>query len=97
MKTLRNLIARLLRQPLMPATPAAGNPEPVPRRMPARMARDLAMATVPWHAQQTQPQDEAASALQVAMLLASCSEEGIAADAGSFGLCCADVRPMASE
>jgi len=52
MKVIRNLIARLLRLPVMLSSAADG-----------------------------------ATALGVTMLLESCSEEGIAADAGSFGLC----------
>ncbi|EYS89534.1 hypothetical protein CF68_33135 [Cupriavidus sp. SK-4] len=89
MKVIRNLIARLLRLPAMPASPAAVTPAVPAVRRPTRASRELAIATVPWHVRPVTAEPEAkdgASALSVAMLMASCSEEGFAADAGSFGL-----------
>ncbi len=90
MKVIRNLIARLLRLSAMPASAAAASPQVPPRRMPTPAARAWAFASVPRSAHPAQATDDAsdgASALCVAMLMASCSEEGVSADVGSFGLC----------
>ncbi|WP_316150460.1 hypothetical protein [Cupriavidus sp. BIC8F] len=83
MKVIRNLIARLLRQSVVPATPAA-----VVTPAPARTVRAWAAASVPRHARPaTAAPDENVSPMHAAMLLSLLSTEGAAADAGSFGSC----------
>ncbi|WP_454752175.1 hypothetical protein [Cupriavidus necator] len=85
MKVIRNLIARVLRQSVMPATPAA-----VVRPAPSRMARAWAVASVPRCARPAAAApaaEEGVSPMHAAMLLSLLSSEGDAADAGSFGSC----------
>ncbi|WP_042886373.1 hypothetical protein [Cupriavidus necator] len=83
MKVIRHLIARLLRQSAMPATPAT-----VASPAPSRMARAWAVASVPRRARPAAAApaaDEGVSPMHAAMLLSLLSAEGDSADAGSFG------------
>lgn len=87
MKTLRNLIARLLRQPLMPAAPVAVSPVS-PQDKPSRLARAWAVASVPRPSKETTTAptaDQDISPMHASMLLSLLSAEGNSADAGSFG------------
>ncbi|AQV94773.1 hypothetical protein BJN34_12870 [Cupriavidus necator] len=87
MKSLRNLIARLLRQPLMPAAPAAVS-QVNPQDKPSRLAHAWAVASVPRRARPAAAApapDEGVSPMHASMLLSLLSAEGNSADAGSFG------------
>ncbi|MGH8431442.1 MAG: hypothetical protein ACREUF_13675 [Solimonas sp.] len=87
MKVIRNLIARLLRQPLMPIAPAHVSPVNQQDK-PSRLARAWAVASVPRPAKESAmapPADQGVSPMHASMLLSLLSAEGDSADAGSFG------------